>query len=100
MARIVRSLRRGERQNMCVKRGAQNPSPVDGETSTKVTANVWKYEVDWSRVRWNRMGLTVFAGTPAVGTRALRVKQSRDTVKDGYATATHGTRRQTSILTR
>ena len=32
---------------------------VTDETSTKVTANVWKYEVDWSRVRSNRKGLPV-----------------------------------------
>ena len=59
------SPRRGDRRNMFVKNGTQNPSPVDGETSTKVTANVWKCEVDWSRVRSNRKGTDrYFAGTP------------------------------------
>ena len=44
---------------LCVKNGTQiHLLPRDGETSTKVTANVWKCEVDWSRVRSNRQGLT------------------------------------------
>ena len=33
-------------------------APVDGETSTKATTNVWKYEVDWLHVKSNRKGLT------------------------------------------
>ena len=42
-----------------VRRGQDaNLFLVDGETSTKVTANVWKCEVDWSRVRSNRKGPT------------------------------------------
>ena len=43
----------------CVLRtGRNHPFPVDGETSIKVTANAWKCEVDWSRVRSNRKGPT------------------------------------------
>ena len=57
--RGTKSLRRCERRNICVKRGAQTHLLSMEETSTKVTANVWKYEVDWSRVRSNRMGLTL-----------------------------------------
>ena len=38
----------------CVSRTDANQSLVDGETSTKVTVNVWKYEADWSHVKSNK----------------------------------------------
>ena len=43
----------GVTDEICVPRERRKPIFVHGETSTQVTANVWKYEVDWSRVRPN-----------------------------------------------
>ena len=59
-----------------------SPSPVEGETATKVTKNVWKYEVDWSCVRSNRKGLTAHNNT-TVSTRALRVSRASTRSKTG-----------------
>ena len=42
----------------CVSRLDANQSLVDGETSTKLTMNVWQYEAEWSHVKSNRKGLT------------------------------------------
>ena len=68
-----------------VKNGDANRSPVDGQTSRKVTANVWKCEVDWSRVRSSRKGAdSCFGGTPSLAlvryvitTAATRTKTER-----------------------
>ena len=69
-------------KHVCQERDA-NSFFVDGETSTQVTANVWKYEVDWSRVRPNRKGLQLLRRNTDISTRALRDKQGCDDIKDG-----------------
>ena len=65
VVRNVQSLSRGDGRKVCVKNWTQNPSPVDGETSKKMTAKAWKYDVDFSRVRSIRKGLAATSpGTP------------------------------------
>ena len=39
-------------------RTKRKPTPVDGETSTKATANEWKCEVGWLLLKSNRKELT------------------------------------------
>ena len=67
-------------EEVCHERDASQ-SLVDGETSTEVTTDVWKYEADWSRAKANRKGLT---GTSQEHHRLhlLRGKESREDVKD------------------
>ena len=46
-----------------------NQSLVDGETSTTVTMNVWKYEADWSHVNQTEKDRQLLRRNSTVSTR-------------------------------
>ena len=64
---------------------------LDGETSTKVTANEWKCEVDRSRVRSTESDGQFLRRDTTAGSRERRDQQSCNENEDWKTTTTHGT---------
>ena len=64
---------------------------LDGETSTKVTANEWKCEVDWSRARSTERDGQFLRRDTTAGSRERRDQQSCNENEDWNTTTTHGT---------